>query len=152
MESVCVTGAGGFIASWLIKMLLSRGYIVKGTVSDPNDKNYNHLKELEGEEERLELVKADILNPKSLMQAIKGCKGVFHMACPIIEDLAKVLQAAVKGTLNVLKAYNELGVKGVILTSSIGTIYLNPKRNPQAIVDEDCWSNLYYCIETKVTN
>lgn len=34
MESVCVTGAGGFIASWLVKMLLSRGYTVKGTVRD----------------------------------------------------------------------------------------------------------------------
>ncbi|GLJ18255.1 hypothetical protein SUGI_0322870 [Cryptomeria japonica] len=116
------------------------------------DKKYNHLKELEGEEERLELVKGDILDPDSLIQAIKGCKGVFHMACPIIEDQAQVLQAAVKGTLNVLKACNELGVKGVILMSSIGTIYLDLKRNPQAIGEEDYWSNLDYCIETKVKN
>ncbi|GLJ18249.1 hypothetical protein SUGI_0322780 [Cryptomeria japonica] len=130
-------------------MLLSRGYTVKGTVRDTDDKKYKHLKELEGAEERLELVKADILDPDSLIPAIRGCKGVFHTACPIIEDPAQVLQAAVKGTLNVLKACNELGVKRVILTSSIGAIYLDPSRNPQAIVDEDCWSNLDYCIETK---
>ncbi|GLJ18252.1 hypothetical protein SUGI_0322840 [Cryptomeria japonica] len=128
-------------------MLLSRGYTIKETVYDPNDKKYNHLKELEEEEERLELVKTDILELDSLIPAIRGCKGVFHMACPIIED-----PAAVKGTLNVLKACNELGVKGVILTSSIDAIYLDPKSNLQAIVDEDCWSNLDYCIETKVTN
>jgi uncharacterized protein YbjT (DUF2867 family) len=35
-KSVCVTGAGGFIASWLVKLLLSRGqYVVRGTVRDP---------------------------------------------------------------------------------------------------------------------
>jgi len=32
--TVCVTGAGGFIASWLVKLLLSRGYTVHGTVRD----------------------------------------------------------------------------------------------------------------------
>ncbi|TJX55701.1 SDR family oxidoreductase, partial [Soehngenia saccharolytica] len=150
MESaVCVTGAGGFIASWLVKMLLSRGYTVRGTVRDPDDKKYAHLKELEGAEERLELVKADILDYDSLITAIRGCKGVFHTACPIIEDPAQVVQAAVKGSLNVLKACNEVGVKRVILTSSIGAIYLDPNRNPQTIVDEDCWSNLHYCIQTK---
>ncbi|GJM97952.1 hypothetical protein PR202_ga14918 [Eleusine coracana subsp. coracana] len=35
-KSVCVTGAGGFIASWLVKLLLSRGhYAVRGTVRNP---------------------------------------------------------------------------------------------------------------------
>jgi hypothetical protein len=34
-ETVCVTGAGGYIASWLVKLLLSRGYAVHATVRDP---------------------------------------------------------------------------------------------------------------------
>jgi hypothetical protein len=35
-KSVCVTGAGGFIASWLVKLILSKGnYAVRGTVHDP---------------------------------------------------------------------------------------------------------------------
>jgi nucleoside-diphosphate-sugar epimerase len=35
-KTVCVTGAGGFVASWLVKLLLSRGcYTVHGTVRDP---------------------------------------------------------------------------------------------------------------------
>lgn len=34
-RKVCVTGAGGFIASWLVKFLLSKGYVVHGTVRDP---------------------------------------------------------------------------------------------------------------------
>jgi nucleoside-diphosphate-sugar epimerase len=32
---VCVTGAGGFIGSWLVNLLLSRGYFVHGTVRNP---------------------------------------------------------------------------------------------------------------------
>ena len=34
-EIVCVTGAGGFIASWLVKHLLEKGYTVRGTVRNP---------------------------------------------------------------------------------------------------------------------
>lgn len=34
-KRVCVTGAGGYVASWLVKDLLSKGYFVHGTVRDP---------------------------------------------------------------------------------------------------------------------
>jgi uncharacterized protein YbjT (DUF2867 family) len=33
---VCVTGASGYIASWLVKFLLQRGYTVRATVRDPS--------------------------------------------------------------------------------------------------------------------
>ena len=33
---MCVTGASGFIASWIVKFLLQRGYTVKATVRDPS--------------------------------------------------------------------------------------------------------------------
>ena len=33
---VCVTGAAGFVASWLVKLLLHHGYTVKATVRDPS--------------------------------------------------------------------------------------------------------------------
>ena len=39
MCTVCVTGAGGFIASWLVKRLLEKGYIVKGTLRNPGTQN-----------------------------------------------------------------------------------------------------------------
>lgn len=35
MKTVCVTGAGGYVASWLVKFLLRRGYTVKASVRDP---------------------------------------------------------------------------------------------------------------------
>jgi cinnamoyl-CoA reductase len=33
--TVCVTGAGGYIGSWIVKVLLDRGYAVRGTVRNP---------------------------------------------------------------------------------------------------------------------
>ena len=38
-QLVCVTGAGGFIGSWVVKELLLRGYRVRGTARDPGKYN-----------------------------------------------------------------------------------------------------------------
>ena len=35
MERVCVTSAGGYLASWVVKFLLAEGYLVHATVRDP---------------------------------------------------------------------------------------------------------------------
>ncbi|KAI3797279.1 hypothetical protein L1987_32535 [Smallanthus sonchifolius] len=84
MKRVCVTGAGGYIGSWVVKLLLSKGYMVHGTVRDPCDEEKNgHLKKLEDAEERLHLFKADLLDYESLCAAFAGCSGVLHVASPV---------------------------------------------------------------------
>ncbi|XXG45448.1 hypothetical protein AAC387_Pa02g0530 [Persea americana] len=80
---VCVTGAGGFAASWLVKLLLSKGYMVHGTVRNPDDEKNNHFKSLQKAQENLQLFKADLLDYGSLYAAIEGCSGVFHVASPV---------------------------------------------------------------------
>ncbi|TYK27022.1 cinnamoyl-CoA reductase 2-like [Cucumis melo var. makuwa] len=147
-QTVCVTGAGGFIASWLVKLLLQKGYIVRGTVRNPDDRKNDHLKELDGAEQRLTLYGADLLDFESLKAAIDGCDGVFHTASPVTDDPEKVEQA-VLGTKNVIMAAAEAKVRRVVFTSSIGTIYMNPNRSPDAVVDESCWSDLDFCKNTK---
>ncbi|MED6179151.1 hypothetical protein PIB30_114487, partial [Stylosanthes scabra] len=84
-EVVCVTGGSGYIASWIVKFLLQRGYTVKTTVRDPsNPKKVEHLLKLDGAEERLHLFKADLMEEASFHSAIEGCHGVFHVASPVI--------------------------------------------------------------------
>ena len=39
--TVCVTGATGFIGSWLVMRLLQRGYTVRATVRDPGEFYYS---------------------------------------------------------------------------------------------------------------
>lgn len=151
-QIVCVTGAAGFIASWLVKMLLIRGYTVKAAVrTNPADDRwkYEHLRELEGAKERLKLVKADILHYQSLLAVIRGCHGVFHMASVLNDDPEQVIEPAVEGTRNVMEACAETGVKRVVFTSYIGAVYMNPHRDPLAIAHDDCWSDLDYCVQTK---
>ncbi|KAJ7530365.1 hypothetical protein O6H91_14G001100 [Diphasiastrum complanatum] len=145
-RTVCVTGGGGFIASWIIKLLLQRGYTVRATVRDPGDKKKNgFLASFESASQNLTLHKADLLDYDALSSAIMGCEGVFHVASPILaRDEVGFLDPAIKGTLNVLRACHEAKVKRVILTSSVVTTIFDPNRPVDAIVDESYWSDIDY--------
>ncbi|RWR72282.1 cinnamoyl-CoA reductase 1-like protein [Cinnamomum micranthum f. kanehirae] len=157
---VCVTGAGGFVASWLVKLLLSKGYMVHGTVRNPDDEKNNHLKSLEKAQENLQLFKADLLDYDSLYAAIEGCNGVFHVASPVppsnvanpearFSSATELLEPAVRGTLNVLKVCSETGVERVVVVSSAAAVTFNPSWPPNKPMDEDCWTDVDYCRESK---
>ncbi|KAL1809769.1 cinnamoyl-CoA reductase 1 [Daucus carota subsp. sativus] len=148
-QVVCVTGAGGFIASWLVKLLLQKGYTVRGTVRNPADPKNGHLRELEGAEERLILCKADLLDYESLREAINGCDGVFHTASPVTDDPEQMVEPAVIGTKNVIVAAAEAKVRRVVFTSSIGAVYMSANRSPDEVIDESCWSDLEFCKNTR---
>ncbi|KAL4205170.1 hypothetical protein AMTRI_Chr01g135990 [Amborella trichopoda] len=153
---VCVTGASGYIASWLVKFLLQRGYTVRATVRDINDsKKTKHLLELEGANENLKLYKADNLEDGSFDAAVDGCDGVFHTASPFYSSIkdpqTEMIDPAVKGTLNVLGSCSKtLSVKRVIVTSSMAAVLVN--RNPQSpdvVVDETWFSDPTVCKDIK---
>eukprot|EP00252_Welwitschia_mirabilis_P006144 TRINITY_DN1687_c0_g1_i4.p1 TRINITY_DN1687_c0_g1~~TRINITY_DN1687_c0_g1_i4.p1 ORF type:complete len:330 (+),score=55.40 TRINITY_DN1687_c0_g1_i4:205-1194(+) len=148
-HAVCVTGANGYIASWLVKLLLERGYFVRGTVRNPEAEKNAHLKALKGAEERLTLVKAHLMDYESLHNAINGCQGVLHLASPLTDDPEKILEPAVKGARNVMDASAAAGVRRVVFTSTIGAVHMNPHRPPEQVVDETCWSDLEFCKSTK---
>ncbi|KAL9269037.1 Bifunctional dihydroflavonol 4-reductase/flavanone 4-reductase-like protein [Drosera capensis] len=83
-EIVCVTGASGFIGSWLVMKLLDRGYLVRATVRDPeNKKKVKHLLDLPHASTKLTLWKADLNEVGSYDEVIQGCSGVFHVATPM---------------------------------------------------------------------
>ncbi|TYH10014.1 hypothetical protein ES288_A07G143800v1 [Gossypium darwinii] len=156
-KTVCVTGASGYIASWLVKQLLLRGYTVKASVRDPNDpRRTQHLLGLEGAESRLMLLKADLLEQGSFDPVVEGCVGVFHTASPFYHDVldpeAELLDPAVKGTLNVLSSCAKTpSVKRVVLTSSIAAVAYNGKpRTPDVVVDENWFSDPDYCKDLKL--
>ncbi|KAF7138897.1 hypothetical protein RHSIM_Rhsim07G0257900 [Rhododendron simsii] len=86
-REVATPGAGGYISSWVVKLLLSKGYVVHGTVRDPRDEKKNgHLKKLEKASENLHLFKADLFDYEGLYAAIAGCTGVLHVASPLPSD------------------------------------------------------------------
>ncbi|XP_020161210.2 NADPH HC-toxin reductase 1 isoform X2 [Aegilops tauschii subsp. strangulata] len=84
MSRVCVTGAAGYIASWLVKKLLDRGCTVHGTVRNLGDETKTGLlRGLPGAAERLVLFEADIYDAASFEPAIQGCEFVFLVATPL---------------------------------------------------------------------
>ncbi|XP_057453944.1 cinnamoyl-CoA reductase CAD2-like [Lotus japonicus] len=156
-QVVCVTGASGYIASWIVKFLLQRGNTVKATVRDPNDpKKVGHLLRLDGARERLHLFKANLLEEGSFNSVVQGCHGVFHTASPFYYDVedpqAELLDPAVKGTLNVLKSCaNSPSLKRVVLTSSIAAVAYNGKsRTPDVVVDETWFSDPHFNLEANM--
>ncbi|XP_010270636.1 PREDICTED: tetraketide alpha-pyrone reductase 1 isoform X2 [Nelumbo nucifera] len=153
---VCVTGASGFLASWLVKRLLLSGYHVKGTVRDPgNDKKVAHLWQLKGAKEKLQLVKADLMEEGSFDDAIMGCDGVFHTASPVIGPIsdpkAEILDPAIKGTLNVLRSCKKNPfLRRVVLTSSSAAVRVRYDFDPKIPLDESSWSSEELCERLQV--
>lgn len=151
MEVVCVTGGSGFIGSWLVRLLLDRGYTVHATVKDlKDDKETKHLQALEGAESRLRLFQIDLLDYESIVAAVTGASGVFHLASPCTVDQVhdpekELLAPAIKGTNNVLTAAKELGVKRVVVTSSVSAITPSPNWPADVPKSEDCWTDEEYC-------
>lgn len=154
---MAVTGATGFIASYLVKDLLQRGYTVRGTVRSPDDvSKVGHLLELPGAKERLSLYKAELLTEGSFDSVVDGVDGVFHTASPfftknVTDPETQLLNPALKGTLNLLQAVAKAkSVKRVILTSSIASVIYNRRtRTPDTVVDDSWWSDPDFCRENK---
>ncbi len=126
---VLVTGAGGFIASWVVEQLLGAGYRVRGTVR--SSRGAGHLRQMPGVE-RLEIVEADLLRQGDFDLACRGCEVVIHTASPYVltpKDVQRdLLQPAIAGTRHVLEAAAKAGVKRVVLTSSMAALTDEPDK------------------------
>ncbi|PWA79400.1 bifunctional polymyxin resistance protein, ArnA [Artemisia annua] len=147
-KTVCVTGAAGFVASHLVKLLLQQGYYVKASVRSLNNPSKTeHLLKLDGAEKRLHLFEADLLEEGSFDAAIDGCDGVFHTASPFFNTVTdpqkELIEPALKGTLNVLGSCSKSpSVKRVVVTSSLAAVVFNARpKTPEVVVDETWFSD-----------
>ncbi|CAA7041671.1 unnamed protein product [Microthlaspi erraticum] len=154
-ETVCVTGASGFIGSWLVMRLLERGYFVRATVRDPeNLKKVQHLLDLPNAKTQLTLWKADLSDEGSYDDAINGCDGVFHVATPMDFESKdpenEVIKPTVNGVMGIMKACVEAKtVRRIVFTSSAGTV--NVEEHQKNVYDEQDWSDLEFVMSKKMT-
>ena len=127
---VGITGITGYVGSQVCKLLLEKGnYAVKGTVrSIKNAQKMQPLKDAFGDNyDKLEIVEADLTNKDSIYSFVKGWDYIIHVASPFPQvdqkiDENAVMKPAVEGTLNILRAASEFGVKRVVCTSSLQAI------------------------------
>jgi nucleoside-diphosphate-sugar epimerase len=131
MKTYLVTGASGYIASWIIKYLLEKGENVHGTVRNLSETaRISHLLELQQQHPgRLELFEADLLDKESFRKPMEGCSIILHTASPFF--IAKIknarrdlIQPALEGTRNVLTLASEFPeIRRIVVTSSVAAIH-----------------------------
>ena len=148
-QKALVTGGSGYLASWIIKMLLDEGMSVHTTVRDPLDTEKTaHLKALD-KNNQLTIFKADLLDTGSFKDPMQDCDLVIHTASPFFisgfkDPESELIKPAKLGTRNVLQAAKQtLGVKRVVLTSSVAAIYgdtIDIKKTPKGIFTENEWN------------
>ncbi|MGY3534388.1 SDR family oxidoreductase [Bradyrhizobium sp. USDA 4452] len=148
MSTVLVTGGSGFIGAHTILQLLADGHAVRTTLRNP-DRSKDVIAMLrEGgalAADQIGFATADLTRDDGWREAVAGCDYVLHVAsplgAPVPEDENELIVPAREGTLRVLRAARDAGVKRVVVTSSFAAIgYGHP---PQAApFDETTWSNL----------
>jgi UDP-glucose 4-epimerase len=123
-----VTGGGGFIGSHLASRLLAMGADVRVLDNFATGRRSNLL-DLEGQ---VEIVEGDIQSYERVHNAVRGCDVVFHQAAlpsvpRSIQDPLTSNATNIVGTLNVLLAARDEGVKRVVFASSSSVYGANPR-------------------------
>lgn len=81
VKPICVTGVDGFLASWIVSELLSRGYRVRGTVQNRQD-DISGLLALPNAADNFTVVETSLLTPEACDLAVQGCDFVIHTGTP----------------------------------------------------------------------
>lgn len=127
-QTILVTGGSGFVGSHVILQLLAAGHIVRTTVRNlAREAEVRATLEKAGADTgRLRFFAADLEKDDGWAAAVAGCDHVQHVASPFPqsqpEDEQELIRPAVNGTLRVLRAARDAGVKRVVVTSSFAAI------------------------------
>jgi nucleoside-diphosphate-sugar epimerase len=136
-ETVFLTGGAGRIGQRVLNRLLKRGYRVKALV-------HNHKPE-GVDNERLELIKGDLLNQEGLKEAVKGCSFICHLAAvfdmfgpPKYEkENNMIFENIVRGTYNILEAARTIENLKLFLYASTDAVYATGPRKFEAPITEE---------------
>lgn len=140
-KTVLVTGGSGYIGSWAIVELLKQGYRVRTTVRSlkSEEKLRAAVASQVAPGDRLTFFTADLLSDSGWPEAVAGVDYVLHIASPMGTGMDLITPAR-EGTLRVLRASQQAGVKRVVMTSS--GVTARPGKGATGPVDETIWTDL----------
>ena len=163
-EYILVTGAEGFIGSHLVEALVSQGRRVRAMALYNSFGSYGWLDTFpKATRDCIELVMADVRDPFSVREAMRGCDAVMHLAALIAIPYsysapASYVDTNVTGTLNVVQAARDLGIGKVVHTSTsevYGSAQMVPISEQHPLVGQSPYSaskigadqmaHSYYC-------
>lgn len=126
-----VTGGAGFIGSHICERLLKEGHSVRVLDNFFSGKEAN-LESLGGD---VDLIRGDIREPKTIAEAMRGVHVVFHEAAlgsvpRSVADPVTTHEVNITGTLNVLLAARDAGVRRVVYASS-SSVYGETEELPK---------------------
>jgi NAD dependent epimerase/dehydratase len=121
---VLITGADGFIGSHLTEALVRQGHDVRAFVLYNSQNSWGWLDHCASDVKgKFEVFAGDIRDPHGVRTAMEGCELVFHLAALIAIPYSyhspdTYVDTNIKGTLNIVQAAKQLGVKKVVHTST----------------------------------
>lgn len=146
-ELVLVTGGSGFVGAHSIVGLLNEGYRVRTTVrSLGREADVRAMVTAGGADpgDALSFAAADLTSDAGWAEAVAGCDFVWHVASPFPPGVPKhedeLVVPAREGTLRVLRAARDAGVRRVVLTSSFAAIGYSPKATSGPFTEDD-WTD-----------
>jgi dihydroflavonol-4-reductase len=143
---VLVTGGSGYIAGYCIAELLNDGWCVRSTVrSVAKSKGVRaSIGNIAPKASEIQFVEADLNSDTGWDRAAVGAQYALHVASPVPVTDPKnddeLVRPARDGTLRVLKAARDAGVKRVVMTSSISAIIYGRGVREKPFTEED-WTD-----------
>lgn len=121
---ILVTGADGFIGSHLVEALIAGGHTVRAFVQYNSFNSWGWLDQApETVRKSLDVFAGDVRDAHGVRTAMTGCDTVMHLAALIAipysyHSPGAYVDTNVSGTLNIVQAAQDLGVKRCIVTST----------------------------------
>ena len=143
---VLVTGGSGFLGGWCIATLLGKGYAVRSTLRDTSREGEvrDAVAAAGVAADGLGFAQADLTKDDGWSEAVTGCDYVLHVASPLPakqpKDANELLVPARDGTLRVLRASLDAGVKRVVMTSSVAAVRGSAAHGERTLTEDD-WSD-----------
>ena len=133
-DKILVTGSDGFIGSHLVESLVRKGFDVRAFVLYNSFNSWGWLDNCASDViGKFEVFAGDIRDPAGVRSAMGGCDAVFHLAALIAIPYSyhspdTYVETNIRGTLNILQAARDLGVK--VIHTSTSEVYGTAKFVP----------------------